>query len=96
MNDVIYIDTRIGSLSLFAPPEAVDDYVLWLHEKYKRCTGKDGQQTIYYGVSQKINAIIQQPKNNQSSVITFGPYAGPAAMVIEEIARGSIQVEILA
>ncbi len=95
MNDAIYIDTRENRGTPFSPPSGTDDYSAWLSARYMASSTRDGSQTIYFGVGQKINAIVQQHYEYQKQIVAFGPHAGAAAAFIEKIGGGRVRVDVL-
>lgn len=91
-DDCIYIDTNPGGRGLFSPPEEVEKYDQWLHDRYKASQRMDGETLTFFGVAQKMNQAILAGRDGHT-VRCFGKYAGAAAAVLEKV--GGIEVEVL-
>jgi len=92
LTNAIYINTTPGAQCLFAPPEATEDYAGWLQLRQKATQFKDGIQTCHYGLSQKINQILQASKSNGVHVFAIGTYAAQASQFLEALGVPSVEV----
>lgn len=93
-----YIDTRPGAPGTFAPPATVlddADYQRWLTALYQQSELRDGDRTLYFGASQKINEMSVHTQRG-SRVMTVGPFAIAAAYALHELSGGHIAAEAIA
>ena len=89
----IIIDARLGGCGLFAPKQDREDYPDWLEYQYESSQVKDGEATIYYGLSQRTNQIVYAGQNG-TNVQAFGRYAGQVAYFLERMGGFSFEVKV--
>lgn len=99
--DAYYIDTRDGANTVFTPPPKIDDYGKWIRTQYAASQGVDGNRVVYFGLAQKVNALITQADQAQRSGATalivraIGPHAVSLQAYLAEVSSGLIQTQLL-
>ena len=95
MPEIIFIDTTPGINNPYAAPSHIEDYKLWLEDKYHAsCRSEDGK-TVCFGMAQKINQVIYQARRNNKVIAVKGPHAADAAKAIKNIAGIDIEPIVL-
>lgn len=100
-NEAYYIDTRDGANGLFTPPPKVADYAGWVRAQYKSCQGKDGNKIAYFGLAQRVNALVAQTRKLQEDkapplvVRVIGPHGPALRDYLAEVSGGLIEAEVV-
>ena len=101
VNEAYYIDTRDGANGPFTPPPKVEDYAGWVRAQYAACQGQDGNKTAYFGLAQRVNALVAQARHaleqKEPAVVVriIGPHAEALRVYLDEVSGGVVTVEVV-
>lgn len=96
-----YVDTRPNRFGLLSAPEGTADYTAWLLARIEAGAGErvvigDTTYTQTRGGTHQFVSALAEHARRGGQVFIYGPHAGAAASVIEQLAGDGATVEVLA